>query len=72
VSYVLQTKLGPDPTYPWVSSLRLDAINRWHCSLTKEDLEIFWRHGNKSDWSLTWAAYTFSDKMDYYIMRDMT
>ena len=63
----LQTKLGSDPTFPWVPWLRKDIDGNWYCSPTKEDLEILWRQDNKCD---MYAAYSLSDAIDYYIMRD--
>lgn len=65
---VLQTKLGSDPTFPWVPWLRQDVEGNWYCSPTKEDLEIHWRISEKYD--VPYNMYVMADFYDYYIMRD--
>lgn len=69
----LQTKLGSDPTFPWVPYLKQDDEGDWYCAPTKEDLEIHRRISEKYNMYVKADLYDYyakTDFFDYYIMRD--
>ena len=58
----LQDALGADPSFPWIPAMVKDIEGKWYCSMTKEDIEIYWRINTRT-------MYELSDSDDYYIMR---
>jgi predicted lipid carrier protein YhbT len=61
----LQDALGADPSSPWIPAMVKDIEGKWYCSMTKEDIEIYWRINAKYT-----NEYSTGDFWDFLAMVD--